>query len=134
MLMFFLILSSIAYSGNLKWEKLIVLNILISMSKEAKTTVYTSSNTLKKILCNTDVLKFVQNCEKADFVLSSENENKKCKKPELVFKYTNYIKNPYAVAVFFWQKGRPTIRFSKQRLKKFGIKIHGELSKFESEK
>ena len=77
-------------------------------------------------------LKFVS-CSKADIVFTSKAKDvdTKCK-TGLVFatSYYLYRHSPMVVGAFFWQKGRPSIIFRKKQLKKLGIKLPGEFSKY----
>jgi len=121
-------------ASDIKWESLILEKMLTSMSSTNKVLIYTKSPKMKKIVEHlTDgKVRVTNNCKKADFALLTEDEKEACDKPEIVFNYRGYLHNQNAVGVFFWQKGRPTIRFSSKRLKYFDLQVRGELSKFVS--
>ena len=121
-------------ASDIKWESLILEKMLTSMSSKNKVLIYTKSPKMKKIverLINTKV-RVTNNCKRADFALLAKDEKKTCDKPEIVFNYRGYMHDEDAVGVFFWQKGRPTIRFSLKRLAHFNLQVRGELSKFVS--
>ncbi|QOP46477.1 hypothetical protein [Sulfurimonas paralvinellae] len=114
------------------WEALIIKKMLEGMSTKSEIRVYSHDTHLEHIAADSEKIFVVKNCEKADFVLSDKGIQKSCKKPIIVFSYEKYLKDPKAVGVFFWQKGRPTIRFSSKRLQQFGLQVKGELLKFVS--
>jgi len=114
------------------WETLILEKMLNSMVKKKEIAVYSKNKTICKIVFPAKEIQFTDSCQKADFVLCSSGIDKSCDKPLIVFKYNKYLKNKNAVGVFFWQKGRPTIRFSQKRLEHFKLHVNGELSKFVS--
>ena len=131
--LFLLIILTVDISASdSHWEALILKKMLNSMSKKSEITVYTHDMHLEDIAVAGEKISMVNKCEKADFVLSDIDIQKSCKKPIIVFNYEKYLKIPRAVGVFFWQKGRPTIRFSKKRLEHFKLHVSGELSKFVS--
>ena len=104
--------------------------ILLSISHEKDLNVYSQDEHVVELLKNIKKVHLTKSCDKADIVLSTLHYNKGCHKPEIVFNYSEYVDTTEAIGVFFWQKGRPTIRFSEQRLKEFGLHIDGELAKF----
>jgi len=129
-----MILFTNIFAQDSHWEKLIVEKILKSMTNKEDIMVYTTDKGLKSLVSNIKDITLINSCQKADFILSLRDRNISCHKPEVVFDYANYLYNKNAVGLFFWQKGRPTIRFSSKRLENFGLHIHGELSKFVSSK
>jgi len=114
------------------WETLIVEKMLHSMLDKKEIAVYSKNKDICQIIVSANKIHLVNSCQKADFVLSAYGIAKLCDKPLIVFQYNKYIQNKNAVGVFFWQKGRPTIRFSKKRLEYFKLHVNGELSKFVS--
>ena len=121
-------------ASDIQWESLILEKILTSMSGKNKVLIYTKSPKIKKIveyLIDAQV-SVTNNCKKADFTLLAEDEKEECDKPAIVFNYRVYLHDKNAVGVFFWQKGRPTIRFSLKRLEYFNLQVRGELFKFVS--
>ena len=129
-----LILSSNISASDSHWEALILEKMLASMTHKKEITIYSQDKHLEKIYQDMDRVRRTDDCEKADFVLAHVGVKTSCKKPEIVFHYGNYRANANAVGLFFWQKGRPTIRFSSKRLQQFGLQVKGELSKFVSSK
>jgi len=130
---FSLLLSSVLLSSASELEGMILAKMLQSISKSGVVYVYTKDKELQQELQNSYIVKIVQDCQKSDFVfLRKDDSSKGCQKPLIVFDYYQYLHTKDAVAVFFWQKGRPTIRFSQKRLQHFDLKVRGELSKFVS--
>ncbi len=129
-----LFITTIVQAENSQWEKLIIEKMLTSLSHQPKVNVYTDDTKLKAKLALENHIHFTQSCVDADFILSTLSDKPKCNKPKIVFNYREYLHSPKAIAVFFWQKGRPTIRFSSKRLHQFGLNVTGELSKFVSSK
>lgn len=128
------VISTVVLASDLQWESLILEKMLHSMSKEKRVLVYADNPEMKQIvemLKDTNIAP-TDRCEDADFILVAKGDKNVCDKPEIVFNYASFLHDPNAVGVFFWQKGRPTIRFSAQRLKRYGLHIEGELSKFVS--
>lgn len=129
-----LLVSSVLIASDIEWESLILEKMLHSMSKEKRVLVYTDNPEMKQIvemLKDTNIVS-TDRCDEVDFVLVAKGEKNVCDKPEIVFNYAGFLHDKNAVGVFFWQKGRPTIRFSEKRLKRYGLHIEGELSKFVS--
>ena len=117
------------------WEGAIVEKMLQSMSKDKKPVICSKGTHLNNVIKSMENVQVTDDCKKADFVLADkELVNKSCKRPKIVFSYSDYRNCSNAVGVFFWQKGRPTIRFSSKRLRHFGLEVKGELSKFVSSK
>ena len=122
--------STIISGADSHWEGLIVEKILLSISHNRDLNVYSQDKHVVELLKNIKKVHLTKNCGEADIVLSNLHYNERCHKPEIVFNYSKYKDRPEAIGVFFWQKGRPTIRFSEQRLKEFGLHIDGEMAKF----
>jgi len=128
------IVTSLSASDS-HWEGVILEKILFSISKEKNVVIYTEDENIVSIIKKIKHISISKDCKDADYVLNNLNKlNSSCKKPEIVFDYSIYRKDSNAICVFFWQKGRPTIRFSAKRLQNFGLKVNGELSKFVSSK
>jgi hypothetical protein len=129
-----LFLSSLFASED-EWEELIIKKMIMGVAQSKVVTLYTKDATLQKEFKRNSLIHMTDDCKKSDFVLIRDSSFlKTCKKPAIVFDYYSYLHNPNAIGVFFWQKGRPTIRFSKKRLEHFGLQLNGELSKFVSSK
>ena len=123
------------FATDSHWEGVILEKILFSISKKERVVVYTEDKKVESIVKKIKTIVISKDCRDADFILSDLGKlNSSCQKPEIVFDYSIYRKNSNAVCVFFWQKGRPTIRFSEKRLQSFGLEVNGELSKFVSSK
>ena len=122
-----------AYEEN--WDQVIIERMLSSVSPKTTINVYVEDLKLKKLLETSKIFTLKDNCSEADFTLLSTNrEDTQCDKPALVFNFREFRSSPNAIAVFFWQKGRPTIRFSSKRLSHYGLHVRGELVKFVSTK
>ncbi|WP_457744143.1 hypothetical protein [Sulfurimonas sp.] len=133
----FIFLISLLYVSTLfgsdsEWKELILKKMLHSISKSKTISIYSNDKSLTNEFKNSNSIEIVKTCNKCDFILAKEGVATSCKKPMIVFSYYKYLHTPNAVGVFFWQKGRPTIRFSVKRLKYFGLNVKGELSKFVS--
>jgi len=113
-----------------QWEGRIIAKILDSISNENIVNVYTKNKRMLLLIKDMENIHVNKLCDKADIILSSQDKNVSCTKPSIVFNYKTYLHNSNAVGVFFWQKGRPTIRFSSSRLGKFHLKVRGELTRF----
>ncbi len=127
-----LLICTTLYASNNEWEGLILKKILHSISKHQEIAVYSKNKVLVDELKDSRFIHIVEDCTKCDFVLAKDEVNNSCQKPTIVFSYYDYLHTPTAVGVFFWQKGRPTIRFSEKRLRSFHLHVTGELSKFVS--
>jgi len=135
-LLFFIIPLSFLFASDTEWEALILEKMLESVStKKSIVKVYTDDKILATELQKDKSFTVTDKCDECDFIVIKEPwKINGCNKPEIVFDYHSYKKTPDAIGVFFWQKGRPTIRFSAQRLGRFGLKVNGELKKFVSQK
>ncbi len=118
----------------MQWDRVIIEKILKSLNSKKEITILLEDKKLINTVKSSNIIHISKNCYEADFVLGSNRVESTCKKASLVFNYHEFLKNPNAIAVFFWQKGRPTIRFSSKKLKKFNLHVRGELSKFVSKK
>jgi len=127
-----LLLFDTLFASNNEWEELILQKMLHSISKSKNIAVYSKDKSLMHEFKNSDSIRSVASCQNCDFILAKDDVNSSCHKPTIVFSYYEYLNTPTAVGVFFWQKGRPTIRFSAKRLKHFDLQVRGELSKFVS--
>ena len=128
-----ILLSLHLFASENKWEGMILKKMLQSIVKDRAVCIYTKDKSLQKEFSKTYRYHIVDECQGSDFVLLRSNEhNGSCYKPTIVFNYYDYLHMPTAIGVFFWQKGRPTIRFSKKRLNHFNLEVTGELSKFVS--
>ena len=129
-LLFSLLLSNIVFASDKGWEQLILEKMVQSIYAGKEIRVYTVDESIERTLGNSFYINLVKNCNQCDIIIGENREENSCKKPKIVLKYRNYLNDKSAVGVFFWQKGRPTIRFSSEKLKGFGLHINGELSKF----
>jgi hypothetical protein len=127
-----LLLAHALFSSDSEWEGIILKKMLHSIATSKEITVYAKDKSLRQEFGNSPFIHIVKSCKNCDFVLVRNDMNLSCKKPAIVFSYYSYLHTPNAVGVFFWQKGRPTIRFSLKRLKHFRLQVRGELSKFVS--
>jgi hypothetical protein len=126
-----ILISSSVLASDSYWEGAILEKMLLSISQKKVPVVFSQGKDLDKVIVNMKKIHFTDNCMKADFILSDEQElDKSCLKPKIVLNYRTYRNSSNAVGVFFWQKGRPTIRFSAKRLDHYGLVARGELSKF----
>jgi len=121
------------FASDSHWEAVILRKILFSITQKKELTVYSGDEHLRMVLHQIEGIRVSEECLKnVDFVLSKDGRDDVCAKPEILFDYERYLKTKNAIGVFFWQKGRPTIRFSKKRLDDFHLKVRGELTKFVS--
>jgi hypothetical protein len=116
------------------WDRIIIERMLSSVSDKTDISVYTEDTKLKMIIKTSKVFTIKEYCSEADFILISSKSKIVCDKPAIVFNFKKFRSNPNAIGVFYWQKGRPTIRFSSKRLSLYGLHVSGELSKFVSTK
>jgi len=117
-----------------KWDRLIIERMLTSVSSSDTINVYAKKQADRDILNVSKQLHVVPSCEEADFILIYPEQKFVCEKPAIVFTFQEFRKMSNAIGVFFWQKGRPTLRFSSQRLAHYHLHVKGELSQFVSTK
>lgn len=115
-----------------RWDRLIIERMLTSVSPSDTINVYVKKQADRDILKVSKQLHVVPSCEEADFELIYPGQKLVCEKPAIVFSFQQFRKTPNAIGVFFWQKGRPTLRFSSQRLAHYHLHVKGELSHFVS--
>jgi hypothetical protein len=128
------LISTISFASDEQWDRMIIEKILSSLDEQNKIAIQVENSELYKNLKNSKILHIHKDCTDIDFVLTSKKLKRHCDKPHIVFNYHEFLKDPNAIAVFFWKKGRPTISFSSLRLKKYGLHVNGELSRFVSSK
>jgi len=114
------------------WNRIIIERILSSVSSKTNIDVYVEDSKLKKLLETSKIFTFKEHCSEADFIFLSFKYKSECDKPAIVFNFKEFRNTSNAIAVFFWQKGRPTIRFSSKRLIHYNLHVSGELVKFVS--
>ena len=114
------------------WDRIIIERMLSSIVPQKNINVYVDNPELKKLLETSQIFTFQNDCSEADFIFLPFKHKSKCDKPAIVFNFKEFRTTSNAIAVFFWQKGRPTIRFSSKRLNYFGLHVNGELVKFVS--
>ena len=74
-----------------------------------------------------------QQCEKADLVYGTlfENLAKECQKlPRFTTDYESFLKDKNVIGAFYWRKGRPQLRFNKERCDDFEIHLPPELVRY----
>lgn len=120
--------------GNLDGDRIIIEKMLGSIQNSKKIKVYIQDENFVNIIKKSKILIRVKSCEEADFTLLNEGSLIECKRPSIVFNFREFRASSNAIGVFFWQKGRPTIRFSLNRLNHYNLKVTGELEKFVSQK
>lgn len=128
------LLSNLLCASDMQWDREIIEKIISSLQARKTTTIQVENSKLCDSIKKSKIFHIDKSCEKVDFVLTSKDKKVHCDKPHVVFNYHEFLSDPDAVAVFFWQKGRPTIRFSSKKLEKYGLHVNGELSKFVSHK
>ena len=73
----------------------------------------------------------ITNCKKANILLIKDVEEKlKFEKPALALDYLSFKNCENCIGAFYWRKGRPQIILIRERLKKFNIKVKGELRRY----
>lgn len=74
-----------------------------------------------------------ERCAKADIVILSTFDGlpPEClKKPLFASRYRLFLEHSEIVGAFFWQKGRPNIVFSAERLQQRGIRLGAEFEPY----
>lgn len=122
----------LAQANDTDWNRLILEKIVTAVIPATPVKLYTQERELLQSLENSKAVSLQSECFRADIILRGITSQEQCGKPAIVFSYGDFIAMDDAVGVFYWQKGRPTIRFSQKRLEKFGLNINGEMSKFVS--
>ena len=101
----------------------------------SNTAVYIDSKEYRDIPKFVKKYRYTDNCLEADilFVDTLKHLPKECIEDHKIFvtKYRDFISNKdKIIGAFFWQKGRPTIIFNKNRLEDFGIELPQKYSKY----
>lgn len=74
-----------------------------------------------------------RHCEKADLVYGTlfESLMKECQKlPRFTTDYEVFLKDKNVIGAFYWRKGRPQLRFNKERCDDFEIHLPSELERY----
>ena len=75
----------------------------------------------------------IEQCSHADMVYGSRFETlpQACKTlPRFTTEYELFQNDEHVIGAFYWRKGRPQLRFSKERCEKFNIFLPPELVRY----
>lgn len=95
--------------------------------------VYTNNQTYKTVILGSQYLKLVDNVDDANIVLFSSGDDLTYKmKNKLIFAtdYDSFRDNSNAIGAFYWNKGRPEIVFSGERLENAKLSLSGEFERY----
>jgi hypothetical protein len=90
--------------------------------------IYADSD-IKFILKNSSKFIIEKNCKDA-VVLIGNIKNTNCTKPLFATDYEVYKLSPNSFGAFYWRKGRPQLKFKRDKLKEFNIKLDKTLEKY----
>jgi len=110
----------------------IIDKISVALTKKEKIKVYTNDIKNLYIVKISEHLNNSKSCVGADLVLTKDKSIYNCDKDILVFttNYLSFKSLPNAVGAFFYQKGRPSIIFRKEVLKRHNIVLSNEFNKY----
>ncbi len=134
--LFFISLSLYSFSLTLEDIKIrIVAAVAHALSKDKIVKIELQNNRfLTDIEGKKDHIVFVDNCKKADIIITDSIKyiKKDCRN-KLIFvtNYRAYKTTPDAVGALFWQKGRPVIIFNKKVIRKKHINLPDQFKQYE---
>lgn len=126
----FLILASNLFAND-DYELKLYEKIFSSIYPSQKLKIY-SDDTTSVLLKRSDRFVIVKDCSDAQILIGKNlHLDEKCdNKPRFTTSYNSFINNKNVIGAFYWRKGRPQMKFKKDILKKFNIKIPKSLEKF----
>ncbi len=104
-----------------------------ALTKKTPVYVYMDDKSFIKNPKSTKSVIFVNSCEKADIVITSDVSKLKMRcRRKLVFStnYNDYERFKFLIGALFWQKGRPVLVFRKRVIMKKHITLSKILSKY----
>jgi len=132
---FFIIFSLFAFSLTLTdvKTKLIATIAHTLVKKKVVFVDLADKEFLNKQKGKADHIVFVDNCQKADIIITDNIKliKKSCRN-KLIFvtNYNAYERTPFAVGALFWQKGRPVLIFNEKTIKKKHIRLPKQFYQF----
>lgn len=132
-LFIFLCMIQFMYAFDVKTAAKIYDKLFYGIFQKDKILVYAKEPLYKSMILSAQNLQLTENIDEAAIVIiTSPNELNNRIKNKIIFATTNQIfqENENAIGAFYWQKGRPEIIFSAQRLNKLSINISNDLERF----
>lgn len=119
-------------ASEAKWTRLLLEQMISNIGHEGVQKVYAADTTVRGYLETLETITLVSSCEEAELVVTRQTQTEQgCdRKPAIVLSYRAFKNRQDAVGAFFWQKGRPTVVYSKTRLDAFGLIVSDDLKKY----
>ena len=132
---FILILSMLIsplFCGEIEVAAKIVDKISMALVNKEKISIYTNDIRSLYITKLSKNLENTKACKDADIIFTKTRNIPICDEKILVFAttYLAFKSLPNAIGAFFYQKGRPSIVFRKETLKKHNIVLSEEFKKY----
>jgi len=128
-----LLLSVRCLLANDMYEIRLLESVLGSLFEVKKIKVYADADA-KTLLQRSEKFEIIDKCNKNVLLLvgsNFQNLPEVCqKKPLFAMSYKNYKKDENAFGAFYWRKGRPQLKFKKERIKKFHLTLPDKLKKY----
>ncbi len=127
-ILFFLLLINIYAYANIDYELRLYEKILPIIFK---TPIHIYANKeINTLLKKSKIFIIEKNCENA-IVIIGFIKNLECQnKPLFATDYETYKISSNAFGAFYWRKGRPQLKFKKEKLEEFNLKIDSSLQKY----
>ena len=133
-LIFLLLVVSLAFGYEEEIHKVeakILSEMAHILAKKSKKVKVATSPDLKYIIKYSKILYQVNNCKKAQILITGDEKLlKRCNKPAIVTRYYLLKKYKNAIGAIYWKKGRPNVVFVKDRLEMFKIRLPDRYRKY----
>jgi len=125
---YFILFINIYVHANMNYE-LRFYERIIPLIFKTPVHIYADKN-IRYILKKSDKFIIENSCTNAQLIMGMI-KNIKCKdKPLFATDYDTYKLSPNAFGAFYWRKGRPQLKFKKQKIKDFNLNLDSSLKKY----
>ena len=121
----FLFISILLFSQEIKGLKELLNYIFPLIIHKKIITIYTLPKYYKYFQSSKFII--TMNCKKSDIIFGDINCNNK---PIFALNYDFYLKNQNVIGAFYYRKGRPQLKFKKDRFLKFFKSIPKEFKDY----
>lgn len=132
LLLLFVLALSPLHASESQWTRLLLEQMISSIGNAPMHNVFVPEAQIRRKLEGLDTISLVESCSEADIIITSQaRPDAGCAlKPTIVLSYRAFKTRSDAIGAFFWQKGRPTVVYSRMRLDAFGLDVNESVKKY----
>jgi len=127
-ILYFILFISINVNADIDYE-LKFYERVIPLIFKTPVHIY-ADNDIKSILKKSNKFIIENKCIDAKLIMGMTKDTKCKEKPLFATDYETYKLSPNAFGAFYWRKGRPQLKFKRDKLKEFNIKLDKDLKKY----